>query len=113
MRLEVAKDVATAVRPDMKVFVLAGGAEQTETQIAKASGTTALAPAGSPLSNGLASLRSSDFIGDTAQRSGLGGLVPVDGVNMIAMPDLMAGLWKREKTLVGDKEEFSERKSWC
>ena len=110
VRLEVAKDVATAVRPDMKVFVLAGGAEQTETQIAKASGTTALAPAGSPLSNGLASLRAADFIGDAAQRSGLGGLVPVDGINMIAMPDLMAGAWKREKTLVGDKEEFSEEK---
>ena len=108
IRLEVAKDVATAVRPEMKVFVLAGGAEATETQLARASGTTALALAGSPLSNGLASLRADDFIGDAAQRSGLGGLVPVDGVNMIAIPDLMAGVWKREKILVGDKEEFTE-----
>ena len=108
VKLEVAKDVATATRPDMKVFVLAGGAEATETQLAKASGTTALAPAGSPLSNGLASLRADDFIGDAAQRSGLGGLVPVDGVNMIAIPDLMAGVWKREKVLVGEKVEFTE-----
>ena len=96
VKLEVAKDVATATRPEAKIFILAGGAEVTETQLAKAGGTTALAPAGSPLSNGLASLRADEFIGDEAQRSGLGGLVPVDGVNMICIPDLMAGLWERE-----------------
>ena len=108
VKLEVAKDVATATRPDAKVFILAGGAEVTETQLAKAGGTTALAPAGSPLSNGLASLRADDFVGDTAQRSGLGGLVPIEGINMVAVPDLMAGVFKREKILVGDKEEFTE-----
>ena len=108
VRLEVAKDVATATRPDAKVFILAGGAEVTETQLAKAGGTTALAPAGSPLSNGLASLRADDFVGDTAQRSGLGGLVPIEGINMVAVPDLMAGVFTREKILVGDKEEFTE-----
>ena len=108
VRLEIAKDVATATRPDAKVFILAGGAEAVDTQLARASGTTALAPAGSPLSNGLASLRADDFVGDTAQRSGLGGLVPIEGVNMVAVPDLMAGLFKRDKIIVGDKEEFTE-----
>jgi len=108
VKLEVAKDVATMTRPEAKVFVLAGGVEATDTKLARASGTAALAPAGSPLSNGLASLRADEFIGNSAQRSGLGGLAPIEGINMIAIPDLMAGVWKREKILIGDKEEFTE-----
>ncbi|MGI4788785.1 MAG: phage tail sheath family protein [Janthinobacterium lividum] len=113
VKLEIAKDVAvaTAARPEAKVFVLAGGLEAsvaTDTQLAKASGTTSLAPLGSPLSNGLSSLRPDDFVGDSAQRTGLGGLSAIDGVNMISIPDLMAGLWKRDRITVGDKEEFTE-----
>jgi len=101
VKLEVAGNVATAVRPEAKIFVLAGGAD---TLLAK-TGTTALAQAGSPLSNGLSSLRADDFIGDEAQRTGLGGLVPLEGVQMIAMPDLMAGLWQREKVPGGQGDE--------
>lgn len=97
VRMEVAKDVATATRPEARVFVLAGGSEAvTETQLAKSSGTTALT-AKSPLSNGLANLRPNDFIGDEAQRTGIGGLFPIDGIQMIVAPDLMAGVWQREK----------------
>ena len=96
VKMEVA-GVATATRPEARVFVLAGGVEAvTETQLAKSSGVTALAPK-SPLSNGLASLRPGDFIGDEAQRTGIGGLIPIDGIQMIVAPDLMAGLWQREK----------------
>lgn len=89
---------ATQVRPDARTFVLAGGADSLPAK----TGSTALAPAGSPLSNGLANLRPDDFIGDGAQRTGLGGLEPLDGVQMIAIPDLMAGLWQREAVPGGE-----------
>jgi phage tail sheath protein FI len=92
-KLVRAEAVATATRPEARTFVLSGGAENLPAK----SGTTALAPAGSPLSNGLASLRADDFIGDEAQRTGLSGLFAVDGINFVAVPDLMAGLWKREE----------------
>jgi len=89
---------ATAVRPDAKTFVLAGGADSLPAK----TGNAALAPAGSPLSNGLANLRPDDFIGDDAQRTGLGGLAPLEGVQMIVVPDLMAGLWQREEVPGGE-----------
>ncbi len=89
---------ATAIRPEMKTFVLAGGADSLPAKV----GSTALAPAGSPLSNGLSNLRPDDFIGDGAQRTGLGGLEPLEGVQMIAIPDLMAGLWQREAVPGGE-----------
>ncbi|HEX5322688.1 MAG TPA: phage tail sheath subtilisin-like domain-containing protein [Capsulimonadaceae bacterium] len=93
VRAEAPKEVATAIRPEAKTFVLAGGAENLP---AKA-GSQALAPAGSPLSNGLATVRADDFIGDEAQRTGLSGLFAVEGINFVAIPDLMSGLWKREE----------------
>lgn len=84
---------ASVLRPELKTFVLAGGADSLPAK----TGSAALAPAGSPLSNGLSNLRADDFIGDDAQRTGLGGLAPIEGVQMIAAPDLMAGLWQREE----------------
>ena len=84
---------ATAVRPQAKIFTLAGGADSLPVKAT----STALAPSGSPLTNGLANLRADDFIGDDAQRTGLGSLAPLDGVQMVAIPDLMAGLWQREE----------------
>lgn len=85
---------ATAERPEAKVFVLAEGADAT-TSLATGGATTALAA--SPLSNGLANLVPSDFIGDEAQRTGAMGLGVIDDINMVCVPDLMAGVWKREE----------------
>lgn len=86
----------TATRPDAKEYILAGGLESgaLDTGNMTKSGTTALAK--SPLANGLANLKANDFIGDEAQRTGMAGLVPVEGVQMIAVPDLMAGAFQRE-----------------
>ena len=92
---------ATMARPDAKTYVFADGTDLSNLP-AKASGTTALIPAGSPLSNGLANLRQDDFIGDEAQRTGLGSLVPLEGVQMVVVPDLMAGLWQRESVPGGN-----------
>jgi phage tail sheath protein FI len=85
---------ATIARPDAKSYVFAEGVDVSNlpTRVS----ATGLAPAGSPLSNGLANLRQDDFIGDDAQRTGLGSLAPLEGVQMIAIPDLMAGLFQRE-----------------
>lgn len=97
VRIEVAKDtVATAVKLEPKTWVLTGGLDalqQGTTDLAK-SGTTDLAKAGLP--GNLASLRANDFEGDEAQRTGMGGLTAVEGVNFVAIPDLMAGVWGRE-----------------
>lgn len=95
VKAEVApKDTITVARLDAKTFVLAGGAE-TETALAKSNGTTALARAGA--ANPLANLQADDFVGDEAQRTGMSGLVPIEGVNMVCIPDLMAGVWEREE----------------
>lgn len=37
-----------------------------------------------------------DFEGDEARRTGIGGLYAIDDINMIAAPDLMAGVWQRQ-----------------
>lgn len=87
---------ATQARPDAKEFVLTGGLEEGTVgtgNLTKA-GTTDLAK--SALSNGLSKVRANDFIGDEAQRTGMAGLVPIEGVQMIAIPDLMAGAFQRE-----------------
>lgn len=97
VRIEVAKDtVATAVKLEAKTFVLAGGldAMQTGTTDLAKTGTTDLAKAGLP--GNLAGLRADDFEGDEAQRTGMGGLTSVEGVNFVSIPDLMAGVWGRE-----------------
>ncbi len=94
VKLEVApKDTITVARPDAKTFVLSEGTDTGN--LTRTTGTTALAK--SPLSNGLANLRADDFAGDEAQRTGLNGLVAVEGVQFVAIPDLMAGAFQREE----------------
>ncbi|HZP82866.1 MAG TPA: phage tail sheath subtilisin-like domain-containing protein [Chthonomonadaceae bacterium] len=84
--IEVEVVTKTASRPDALEYLLAGGQDAV---------AASSAPTETPLSNGLASLRPDDFIGDEAQRTGVGGLVPIVDVNFICAPDLMAGVWKR------------------
>lgn len=87
--IEVEVATKTAPRPDAMEYLLAGGQDA----LAPTSGSV---PAASPLTNGLASLRADDFIGDEAQRTGIGGLAPLVDVNFICTPDLMSGVWRRE-----------------
>jgi phage tail sheath protein FI len=95
VKLELApKETITVARPDAKTFLLSEGLETGNLTVA--GGTTAMATS-SPLSNGLANLRADDFAGDEAQRTGLNGLVAVEGVQFIAIPDLMAGAFQREE----------------
>ena len=87
--IEVEVATKTSPRPDAMEYLLTGGQDAL-------AATTGSSPAASPLTNGLASLRADDFIGDEAQRTGIGGLAPLADVNFLCMPDLMAGVWRRE-----------------
>lgn len=105
------KLVAVEVKemPDFKfepfTISLAKGADAIASVPAKA-GETALAPAGLPSS--LSTVQASDFLGDEARRTGMSGLSALDDVNMVLVPDLMAGAWQREKYTVGGQEMLGE-----
>lgn len=89
--VEFTTETEVATRPSAGVFSLTGGLEATQPANL----------ANLPLTAELAKVQAEDFVGDEARRSGLGGLSVIDDINMISVPDLMAGVWKRE-TLVGD-----------
>ena len=89
--------VAVSAKPDLKFepmqMQLSGGiAEAPQGGVPAASPQAASVPYGSqaklptPL----------DFEGDEAKRTGIGGLYAIDDINMIAAPDLMAGVWQRQ-----------------
>ncbi|HVT11714.1 MAG TPA: phage tail sheath C-terminal domain-containing protein [Fimbriimonadaceae bacterium] len=90
--VDVSVATETATRPDTGVFNLVGGADAT----------SATALASLPLNNDLARVDAEDFVGDEAKRSGLLALSVIDDVNFIAIPDLMAGCWKKETLVGGD-----------
>ncbi|MFF4181843.1 phage tail sheath family protein [Streptomyces sp. NPDC001691] len=48
------------------------------------------APAPAPTGTAVARIESGQFIGDSADRTGFGGLEALDEINMVAVPDLMA-----------------------
>lgn len=89
--VEFGTETEVATRPSAGVFSLTGGLDATQPANL----------ASLPLSAELGKVQVEDFVGDEARRSGLGGLSVIDDINMIAVPDLMAGVWKRE-TLIGD-----------
>lgn len=74
-----------ATRPQAGTFSLSGGEDAAE-------GVNLLAL---PISKELARVEADEFIGDTANRTGFSGLSAIEDVNMICVPDLMAGVWKR------------------
>lgn len=84
-------EAAPLVRPEPMEYVLAGGKEVGQLETI---GETALTAGSS--GKEMATLRADDFVGDEAQRSGVSGLLPLEDVNFICAPDLMAGVWKRE-----------------
>jgi uncharacterized protein len=79
-------------RPSAGVFTLTGGMDATQPANL----------ANLPLTSELSKVQAEDFVGDEARRSGLAGLSVIDDINMIAVPDLMAGVWKRETLVGGD-----------
>lgn len=77
-------------RPAEGLFTLTGGADKT----------SALAPLHEM--HELARAKANEFAGDEAKRTGVRALAEVDDINMICVPDLMAGLFSptdREQTL--------------
>ena len=92
---------ATATRPAAQFFDLKDGLDASNVA-AQAAGNGA-EPQDSPFTNGLSYLAPDDFVGDEAKRTGTGGLVPVEDVNFICAPDLMAGLFKRKEIPGSDK----------
>ena len=94
VKVEPGPEVATATRPT-GVFNLLGGLDAD-------SGDTATAI--SPVVGDIAKLREDDLVGDEADRTGLSGLSAVEEVNMICIPDVMAGVWQREPGLVNGSD---------
>ena len=68
----------------------------TFTLIGGADATTPAKVSNLPLAAEISRVQVEDFVGDEARRSGLGGLSAIDDINMIAIPDLMAGLFQKE-----------------
>jgi hypothetical protein len=83
--------VATASRPQSAVFSLAGGT------IAQPLAKVESAPLAKSGNNSIASVVPHDFIGDEAQRTGMGGFMALEDVNMMCAPDLMSGAFARKK----------------
>ena len=90
--VEVTTATEVETRPSAGTFSLTGGLEATQPANL----------ANLPLSNELSKVQVEDFVGDEARRSGLGALSVIDDINMIAVPDLMAGVWTRETLVGGD-----------
>jgi len=81
--------VATATRPAEAITInLEGGLD------AQTSGTELAVR--SPMVADLIGLEPDNFVGDEARRTGASGLALVEDVNMVCMPDLMAGVWQRD-----------------
>jgi hypothetical protein len=99
--VEVARDAPAEFKFEPLVLNLEGGKDATTLPAVASGGGGALAPAASPLTNGLASVVPDDFIGDEAKRTGIGGLAAIEDINMICVPDLMAGAFRREPVPAG------------
>jgi Bacteriophage tail sheath protein len=84
-------NVAQAVKEASKLIeveVVEGELQATSVQLI--GGTAAIVPVGTT------SLVPNDFVGDETQRTGMGGFTFLDNVTIVCVPDLMAGLYRRE-----------------
>lgn len=103
-------NVATATRPAVATFTLKEGLDGTA-NLPTTTTSGALVPS---LPDGLTSLVANDWIGDTAKRTGLGSIEPIDDIDIVCIPDLMHDVWIREKTTVQEgrqtKTVFKEEK---
>jgi len=85
--IETPTATATAERPDAKTFNLSGGLDGTP---------GGMLPAMIPIQQELANTTPEEFVGDDAKRTGMGALSALEDVNMVCVPDLMAGVFRRE-----------------
>lgn len=82
-------------------------------------GTVTLAGGGVPAVSSTLHLSAQDYVGDTAERTGFGGLEAIDTVTMVSVPDLMAahekgiidaeGLQAVQKALIAHCELMGDR----
>lgn len=85
-RIVLVESVKTETRPKAGTFTLSGGANAVD------AGSNLLAL---PLKQQLDQVSPEDFVGDETKRSGFSGLSLIEDINMIAIPDLMAGVYER------------------
>lgn len=78
-------EVATADRPTMGEFNLTGGMTASATL-----------PEKLPINIELAKVVPDDFVGNESDRTGFSGLEELEDVNFVAVPDLVAGAFRRE-----------------
>ncbi|MFD3676212.1 phage tail sheath subtilisin-like domain-containing protein [Streptomyces sp. NPDC058613] len=85
--VEEAAPGVTQARPEVQTLTLAVPAPGA---LPASPASSATAPTGTVQASGEGRLDSARFIGDSADRTGFGGLEALDEVNMVAAPDLMA-----------------------
>ena len=88
----------TLTMPALAVAPTTGGEIATTNGAAPAS----LDWASLPLANHLNPDSADDFAGDEDARTGMGGILALDDINFIAVPDLMAGVFERQPVPGGD-----------
>jgi uncharacterized protein len=93
----------TATRPDAGSYTLTIAAPSN---VPATTSPSAVAPSAPSLPQNLASLSADDFVGNEAERTGLTGLIAIEDVNFITIPDLMAGVWQRESVPGGQPEDI-------
>lgn len=86
--------VTTATRPEATLFTLRGGLDASvPATVASGASMVPMTPDEAAVIAGTAD----DFIGAENLRTGMSGLLAIEGVNFISAPDLMAGLYTREQ----------------
>lgn len=101
---------ATLARPDAIEFKLADG-----TDVSNPPARTGEATLMATGTHGEYELRADDFVGDSAAGTGISAFEPVDGVNFVAMPDLMAGVRVRVpggQVKIGDEVKTIMEEHW-
>ncbi|MEW1610986.1 MULTISPECIES: phage tail sheath family protein [unclassified Streptomyces] len=103
-------DVST--RKNVKGYLVTQARDSQLIQVAEQPGeaqsrpekqTVALAPAAPAPGSGVARLDASEYVGDTAARTGFAGLEAIDEITMVAVPDLMSAFERGEIDAEGVK----------
>lgn len=88
-KIVAAEQTATATKPEAKTFTIE--VKPASANLPAKAGAAALA-----LPTSLRDLAPNDFTGQEQKKTGLTGFLPIDDINMICVPDLMAGVFKRK-----------------
>lgn len=92
-------ETATMERPQNTTFNLLGGMNEVTTNLPVVHST-----------HELARVKGDDFIGDESKRTGFMALAELDDVNMILVPDLMAGVFQRNPDTGAETLVLTEQK---